>query len=136
MAILNLALQHCALSRNEMSQTFEAAVKNKSTLSAVRNLAAIKTGFKDAFSQSIGEVIDLVNSRFQRMKLKDENLVCYTGVPDADIQTAFDVINLIMEIDVNVDMTTSELRKVKNLQVFLYFCKLFQVQPFCTCTCD
>ena len=117
MSILNLALQHVALARKEMNSTYENAVKHKSTLSAVRNLANIKTGFREAFAESVGSVIELVNSRFKRMKLKNENLEVYTGMSDEDIQSSLDVVSQVLNSVLIVDMPTTELRKVKNLQV-------------------
>ena len=117
MSILNLALQHVALARKEMNSTYENAVKHKSTLSAVRNLANIKTGFREAFAESVGSVIELVNSRFKRMKLKNENLEVYTGMSDEDIQSSLDVVSQVLNSVLTVDMPTTELRKVKNLQV-------------------
>lgn len=117
MSILNLALQHVALARKEMEPTYENAVKHKSTLGAVRNLANIKTGFKDAFAESVGSVIELVNSRFKRMKLKDEHLKVYTGIPDEEIQASLDVVGQVLNSNLTVDMSTGDLRKVKNLQV-------------------
>ncbi|CAC5355459.1 unnamed protein product [Mytilus coruscus] len=57
MSILNLSLQHCALSRKEMPENYEKAVKHKSTLTAVRNLAFIKTGFREAYDESIKNLV-------------------------------------------------------------------------------
>lgn len=85
MSVLNLALQHVALARNEMESKFEVAVKHKTTLGAIRNMANVKPGFRDAYKESIGNTMNLVNSRFKRMKLKEEPLEVYTGVLDEDI---------------------------------------------------
>ncbi|XP_056008509.1 uncharacterized protein LOC130051170 [Ostrea edulis] len=119
MSVLNLALQHVALARKDMDPVFENSVKHKSTLSAVRNLANIKTGFREAFAESVGSVVELVNARFKRMKLKNEYLEAYTGIPDEEIQASLDVVCRVLNSDLTVDMSTAELRKMKNLQTFL-----------------
>ena len=83
----------------------------------MRNLASIKTGFRESFAESIGNVIELVNSRFKTMKLKTENLEVYTVVSDEKIQYSLDVVSKVINSNLSVDMPTTELRKMKNLQV-------------------
>jgi hypothetical protein len=117
MSILNLALQHVALARTEMDSAYENSVKHKCSLNAVRNLANIKTGFREAFAESVGNVVELVNARFKRMKLKNEYLETYTGIPDEEIQASLDVVGQILNSHFTVDMTTADLRKIQNLQV-------------------
>ncbi|CAC5374955.1 unnamed protein product [Mytilus coruscus] len=56
-------------------------IKNKSTLNGIRNAAVFKSEWKDAFETSIQPVIELVNGRFGRMKLKGTPLSVYRGVP-------------------------------------------------------
>lgn len=117
MSILNLALQHVALARKEMDERFEIAIKHKTTLGAIRNLANVKQGFKDAYMESIDDTIELVNSRFERMKLKDEPLKVYTGVSDEDIKAGLEVVSQVVHCNANTEMSTADLRKVKELQV-------------------
>ncbi|XP_063434558.1 uncharacterized protein LOC134715936 [Mytilus trossulus] len=119
MSILNLSLQHCALSRKEMPETFEKAVKHKSTLTAVRNLAFIKTGFREAYDESIKSVIDIVNSRFERMRFKDDYLTTYKGVTENQIMDALEVVCQVLNKELKVDMSSGELRKVKQVQDFI-----------------
>lgn len=122
MSILNLALQHVALARNEMESEFEVDVKHKTTLGAIRNMANVKPGFKDAYKESIGDTINLVNSRFKRIKLK-ESLEVYTGVLDEDIMAGLEVVSQVVHSNVNTGMSTGYLRKVKELQG--KFCRNF-----------
>lgn len=100
-----------------MESKFEVAVKHKTTLGAIRNMANVKPGFKDAYKESIGDTINLVNSRFKRMKLKEESLEVYTGVLDGDIMVGLEVVSQGVHSNVNSDMSTGDLRKVKELQV-------------------
>lgn len=123
MSVLNLALQHVALARNEMESKVEVAVKHKTTLGAIRNMANVKPGFRDAYKESIGNTINLVNSRFKRMKLKEEPLEVYTGVLDEDIMAGLEVVSQVVHCNVNTGMSTGDLRKVKELQV--KFCRNF-----------
>lgn len=51
------------------------------------------------------------------MKLKDEHLKVYTGIPDEEIQASLDVVGQVLNSNLTVDMSTGDLRKVKNLQV-------------------
>lgn len=44
-----------------------------------------KFGFKDVFVEFVGSVIEFVNFRFKRMKLKDEYLKVYIGILDEEI---------------------------------------------------
>lgn len=53
------------------------------------------------------------------MKLKDEHLKVYTGIPDEEIQASLDVVSQVLNSNITVDMSTGDLRKVKNLQTFL-----------------
>lgn len=100
-----------------MPPNFENSVKHKSTLTAVRNLATVKPGLKDAFAESMNNVITLVNSRFQRMKCKDEHLKTFEGVPEEAINESLEIVNQILHTNVTTEMNTADLRKVKHLQV-------------------
>ena len=82
MSILNLALQNVALQRESMPEEFEKCASDVSSLSELRNLASSKPEFKAAYLQSMQPVIDLLNGRFTRMKLKDSPLSTYTGASD------------------------------------------------------
>ena len=77
----------------------------------MRNLASIKTGFRESFAESIGNVIELVKSRFKTMKLKTENLEEYTVVSDEEIQYSLDVVSQVLISNLTVDMPTTELRE-------------------------
>lgn len=82
-------------------------------------MANVKPGFRDAYKESIGNTINLVNSRFKRMKLKEEPLEVYTGVLDEDIMAGLEVVSQVVHCNVNTGMSTGDLRKVKELQAFL-----------------
>ena len=103
-----------------MEDKFEKAVKHKCSLSALRNLSTYKEGFENAFMDSLNPVIDKVNSRFERMKLKGNNVIAYKGVSIAEIKDSFNVVCDALGCNaeqINADLNSAELRKVKNLQV-------------------
>lgn len=126
MSILNLALQHVALARSEMPEQYEKAIKNKSSLGAVRNLADYKTGFKDAFQESIGTVLKTLNGRFKRMKLKQEPLRVYKGASIESINDCVEIIHEITGSKVSSNLNSAELRKpdMKGFQVYIH--KIFK----------
>ncbi|XP_045162284.2 uncharacterized protein LOC123527081 [Mercenaria mercenaria] len=95
MSILNLALQHVSLCREEMNEQSEKSLKGKSSLGALRNLADIKPGFKEAFKGSIGPVIKTVSDRFSRMKLKGTSLKVCAAASDEDIESDLDFLKLV-----------------------------------------
>lgn len=120
MSLLNLALQHVALERNEMEEKFEKAIKHKSSLGSIRNMSKYKEGFEAAFKESIGTVIEKVNNRFSRMKLKGENITVYKGANKGEIEDSLDVVRLSVKSDqtqIHCDAISKDLRKVNSLQV-------------------
>ena len=117
MSILNLALQHVALARSEMDKKFESKAKNKSSLTALRNLATYDPQFKEAFAQSIGDVRDLVNDRFSRMRLKEEAIRVYKGAKEEDIDGDIRIVNAFTRSDINKENNTKDMRAADGLQV-------------------
>ncbi|XP_060064184.1 uncharacterized protein LOC132544583 [Ylistrum balloti] len=122
MSIINLALQHVALSRKEMDKKFEDKIKNKSSLNAVRNLATSCLGLKEAFSESISEVLETVNARFGRMKLKEVPFIVYPGVPGSEIDDHLDNVREFTHADptkVNPAASSKDLSESGQLLDFL-----------------
>jgi hypothetical protein len=120
MSILNLALQHVALDRNEMEEKYEQMVKNLSSLTAVRNQARLKDGLKEAFKKSMEPVVHLVNKRFSQMSLKGNPVKTLKGVSDEEITSILDITGVGFGADSPVataDTKSAELKKSKHLQV-------------------
>ena len=102
--------------------------KKKSSLTAIRNLAEYKEGFRAAFSTSINQVIEKINNRFSRMKLKGENIITYKGVKKEEIEDSLDVIRQFVQADLtklNSSMNSKELHKLKDLKVCLIYIFVF-----------
>ena len=119
MSILNLALQNVALQRESMSPDFEKKVSDVSTLSDLRSLLSNKSDFQAAYLNSMQPVIDLLNNRFSRMKLKESRISTYTGASESDIQAMFEEI---LQIDHSLEadkLVKKELKKCEDWKLFV-----------------
>ena len=125
MSILNLALQHAALSRNEMDPQFEKMVKQKSSLNAIRNAAELKPALQTAYTESMDQVLNLLVERFRRMKLKGSDFTVYRGASKQVIEDCLDVVRdscgLSDESKEKLTSTASakDIKNIKEIQVYL-----------------
>ncbi|KAK3106649.1 hypothetical protein FSP39_024523 [Pinctada imbricata] len=120
MSILNYALQHVALSRTEMTESYERLLKNKSSLNAVRNCASKSPGLRQAFADSMDPVLQLMNERFARMKLKEEPFTVYRGVSDEEIDNALSVVRDVCHAEeLSRESSSKDVKGCKDLQGFL-----------------
>lgn len=111
MSILNLALQHVALAREKMTDEFEKALKNKSSLSAVRKNAERSNAFKEALIASMDPVIALLKNRFGRMKLKGESLIVHDAATDEALKSVVDPIcNILSDNSLTSDIDSKGLK--------------------------
>ena len=88
-------------------------------MSELRGLESTKPEFKAAYLMSMQPVIDLLNGRFARMKLKETPLSVYTAASESDIQEMFEEV---FQIDhtLQVDkLVMKELKKADGWQSFL-----------------
>lgn len=76
-----------------MESEFEVDVKYKIIFGVIRNMVNLKLGFKDVYKEFIGDIINFVNLRFKRIKLKEELLEVYIGVLDEDIMVGLEVVS-------------------------------------------
>ena len=119
MSILNLALQNVALHRESMPEELEKCASDVSTLSELRGLASSKPEFKAAYLRSMQPVIDLLNNRFTRTKLKESPLSTYTGANESEIQEMFDEV---LQIDTTLQadkLVQKELKKAEGWKLFV-----------------
>ena len=141
MSILNLALQNVALQREPMPDDLEKCVSDVSTLSDLRGVASKKPEFRAAYLKSMQSVIDLLNGRFSRMKLKESLLTTYPGASDRDIEELFAEI---LQIDGTLQadkLVKKELKKADKWQSFVAkHCKCshysFQVKKCTSLDCS
>lgn len=74
MPVLNLALQNVALECSQISPQMESLIKSKNT---VFNVRLTVQHFPQLKTESMEKVVNLVNTRFQRMQLKGTGLTTY-----------------------------------------------------------
>ena len=120
MSILNIALQHCALQRDEMSNQFEDIIKKSNSMSKLRSEASNLEELQESFTTSMQSVISLVESRFESMKLKENYIQCTKACNDNDIDIFFQFLHRIDEISIekNSPLLTSLLIRI-TLSLFL-----------------
>ncbi len=117
MSILNLALQHAALERDQLPEHLEKHLKNKSSMAAIREVALHNAHLKEAYAEAVINVIELVNKRFQRMKLKGKHIKTYEAALDADIESQLDPVRTFTSSHLSTSSKTDDIRKMKPLQV-------------------
>lgn len=76
-----------------MESKFEVEVKYKIKFGVIRNMVNVKLGFKDVYREFIEDIINFVNLRFKRMKLKEELLEVYIRVLEEDIMVGLEVVS-------------------------------------------
>ena len=120
MPLLNLALQHCSLQRDVMPDNMEKKMKNKGSLSAVLNCAEVTQGFKEVYAESMRNVSETANRRFQRMFLKEKQLKTMNACSQEEIEDMLQPIKLLTGCEVlNSKSTSKEIRSQKELMHFM-----------------
>ena len=108
MPILNIAMNGVALSRKEMSEKSEREIKNWSSMTLLREGCEGNENLKSDIAQSIRPCIDLLNSRYARMSLKDQQFQIGTPASSGDIQMLFDNMKVIDD-DLLMNETTKQM---------------------------
>ena len=92
MSILNLGFQSIGLMRSEMSETAEAALKNCNSVALLR-----KAGqqYKEEISKSVQSTVSLLTDVICRLELKGKKFKVYESCSDEEIQTFWEVLQLI-----------------------------------------
>lgn len=119
MSTLNLALQNVSLMREKMADEMERAIKHKNTLSAIREAIEEKPGLSEAVRDSTSTVIDLLNERFARMKLKGNSIVPRPAASQDDVTDNFEFVHFIDSSLQMGELNQATLKNAKDLQVFM-----------------
>ena len=119
MSILNLALQNVSLERKAMDEESEKKLKNKNNLKAVRSEIDANPGLATKVNDSVQPVIDLLNGRFCRMKLKEKVYKAAKVASSVDMETMFSEVSIIDSSLSYDDLSQKTLKKAKSLQGFL-----------------
>ena len=119
MSTLNLALQNVSFERSAMSAEYEKAVKNKNTLTDIRQVISKDSGLEAAVQDSLAPPLALVGHRFMSMKIKDNCVKI--GVPATE-QNIDEIFQNVLFIDPSIpraDHTAKGLQNSKSLHKFL-----------------
>ena len=103
MSILYLALQHCVTDRDAMDPTFEQILKAKNNMTKLQEAASKNLSLKDAFSNSMSSVKELLANRFESMKLKDNYVQCFPSASDERVKQFFEVIQQRIHPSISLD---------------------------------
>lgn len=122
MSVLNLGLQSIGLMRLEMSEEFEKLIKNCNSMEDVRNAAAKKSGFQDAFTDSMQPPLSMLAEVTNRLKLKDKSFETCIPCTKEEIEQLWEQVH---EIDPTVERTDSKQAQLKSrtrLNAFMEHC--------------
>lgn len=119
MSLLNLCLQGVALMREKTTEEFERKIASYNTMKELRSAADKNHDLKEAFSTAMEPVIDLLNQRFERMKLKGENMVAYKGMPEQALDEFFATVAVIDSTLESTKLRKADLESAKQFSEFV-----------------
>jgi len=115
MSILNLALQNVSLERKEMDRESEKVMKNKNNMKAVRDVIKSHPEMKSKIEDSLKPVTDLLDERFQRMKLKERQFKSDTVATDNEMESMFEEVKTVDSSIQPDSLRSKDLAKAKRL---------------------
>ena len=119
MSILNLALQNVPLERKEMDKESEKVMKNKKNVKAVRDVIKSHPEMKSKVEGSLKPVTDLLDERFQQMKLKERQFKSAAVATDNEMESMFEEFKNV-DSSIQPDSLRSKgLTKAKDYQAFM-----------------
>ena len=103
-------------------------------------MAERSPAFKDALSKSMGPVIELLNGRFCRIKLKGEQVRIHAAATEDQVNDFFNALHVINEELDAKKLPQKDLKKLEHLQDFMtkhcrarqymfQVCNTFQLLP-------
>lgn len=117
---LNLALQNVSLGRQVMDESSEKAVKNANSMQAIHDAISSNSELESQVNKSLDPVLELLNKRFERMKLKDCNFRAAAVATKCEMEDMFEEVNIHIDGSVRKDcLQQKELQKATDLQQFL-----------------
>ena len=119
LSLLNLALQNVSLERQAISEKCEKLVHNVKTVKELRSHIVTHPNLGEDIGQSLQPVIDLLNARFQQMKLKEHHFKAGDVASEEQIQSVFDEVHAIDPSISVSDLSQKSLKKAGALQEFL-----------------
>ena len=120
MSILNLALQHCATERDLMDPQYEKIRKSKNNMTQLREAATKNQSLRNAFSNSMKPVKQLLTDRFESMKLKDRNVKCSAAASEEQIKNFFELMQQRIHPSISFEaLNNASLSKISEYRCFV-----------------
>lgn len=98
MSILNIALQKCALTREECTSEMEHILKSASSMSEIRAKANENPALKPAWLESVRPLKDLLEDRTRRLSLKDVPFFVQDAASEKEVEE-IEANNIQMYVD-------------------------------------
>lgn len=95
MSLLNIAFQNTALARDEGNAEFEQNIRGCNSMSEIRKKAEKVDGLKESWLRSVDSVKSLLESRAERVKLKEKQFKCRPPATADEIEMAEAEVTLI-----------------------------------------
>ncbi len=119
MSTLNLALQNVSLERSSMIHEYECAVLHKNTLTDIRAEIVKHPELEEGLKDSMAAPMTLIGGRFQRMKIKDKNIIIGVPATTDEIEEQFQHVHMFDPLISRKDHSAKSLRQAASLQEFL-----------------
>jgi hypothetical protein len=119
MSLLNIAYQNVALSREEMSSHNEQIVKSCNTMSDLRKKAEKEPNIKEAWTNSLSEMVGLLNSRTERIRLKGKSFLCHEPANDQEIVDFEEQVKTIVDEGITLGKYTKADLKKERYETFM-----------------
>ena len=120
MSTLNLGLQNVSLARSSMTHCLEQLLKNKSTLSEVREVIEKNPDLASSLQDSMSAPLIALSRRFQAMKVKGNPMKMGVPASDSRINEQFQHALFIDPFLVKDKLTAKDLASASSLKKFTH----------------
>ena len=116
--VLNLAIQNVAIAR-EPSDMIDGKLQSCSTMAEIRKLASTVPFLKKAWGDSLKSVMEVLESRFERLSLKGMPICTEESADEDEIDDFSQVIKVL--VDPTIDLSNLQKKDVVNYKDLLTF---------------
>lgn len=123
MSVLNLGLQCIALARAEMPTEYETEVAKCNSISELRKIAEMKSGFVSTVKDSLAGVKILLCNIFSRLTWKERSINLFHSASDEEISSFWSAIMAMdRTMEEHESYTQEHLKKHPDLCAFISHC--------------
>jgi hypothetical protein len=97
MSILNIALQNCALTREESTSDIEQSLKSANSMSEIRKKAIKTPAIKQAWLESVRPIKELLEERTKRLYLKESKFTVQDAASEDEVEEREANINMYID---------------------------------------